>query len=133
MAGIASRTVHTPDRVMPYGDGGRIGVFRVGSATIGRIELQPGWRWSDEVGPAEGEDSCQRHHEGYCLAGRLLVKMDDGDEREFGAGDLFVIEPGHDAWVVGDEPWIGLDFTGLEQAEEERAAPRAELEQEMII
>src|SRR5689334_1952738 len=72
--------------------------------------FEPGWRWSESVGPIAGTASCQVHHNGYCVSGRMQVRMDDGGEREVGPGDVFVIPPGHDAWTVGDEPCVVYDF-----------------------
>ncbi|WP_406723804.1 cupin domain-containing protein [Streptomyces sp. GD-15H] len=74
--------------------------------------LEPGWRWSESVGPIMGTPSCQIHHNGYVLQGRMRIRMDDGAESEVGPGDLFVCTPGHDAWVVGDEKVVVYDFGG---------------------
>ena len=74
--------------------------------------FEPGWRWSESVGPIAGTDSCQVHHNGFVVQGRLRIRMDDGAESEVGAGDVFVCSPGHDAWVVGDEQVVVYDFAG---------------------
>ncbi|MFJ3670213.1 cupin domain-containing protein [Streptomyces sp. NPDC090106] len=74
--------------------------------------FEPGWRWSESLGPVVGTTSCEVHHNGYVVQGRMHVVMDDGDEGEVGPGDVFVITPGHDAWVVGDEQCIVHDFAG---------------------
>ena len=89
---------------------GRFELFRVGPTTLGRATYEPGWRWSESVAPIAGTPSCQVHHNGYCVSGRMQVRMDDGGEREVGPGDVFVIPPGHDAWVVGDERFVALEF-----------------------
>ena len=73
--------------------------------------LEPGWRWSKNVKALGGTDSCQVLHTGYNVSGRLDVKMDDGTETEFDPGDAYVIPPGHDAWVVGDEPVVSVDMS----------------------
>ena len=89
---------------------GMVQVVKVGSSTIGRARFEPGWRWSNDVKPIAGTDSCMIHHMGYAISGRLHVVMDDGSELEIGPGDANDIPPGHDAWVVGDEPYVGVDF-----------------------
>ncbi|MDQ3880738.1 MAG: hypothetical protein M3295_06680 [Chloroflexota bacterium] len=87
-------------------------VVTVGSVTIGRGILEPGWRWSTHVQPLMGTPSCPVHHLNLILAGRFMVRMDDGQEVEFNAGDVADVPPGHDAWVVGDEPVTILDVFG---------------------
>ena len=91
---------------------GEMRVTTAGGVTLGRAEFKPGWRWSNDVKPLAGTSSCQVAHNGYIISGRLHVRMDDGTEAECGPGDLFVIAPGHDAWVVGDETCVALDWTG---------------------
>jgi hypothetical protein len=90
---------------------GRVQIVKVGSTTIGRAQFEPGWRWSNDVKPIAGTDACMIHHKGYVISGRLHVVMDDGSEFEVGPGDADDIPPGHDAWVVGDEPYVGVDFS----------------------
>ena len=90
---------------------GMVQIVKVGSTTIGRASFEPGWRWSNDVKPIVGTDSCMVHHAGYAISGRLHVVMDDGSEFEVGPGDANDIQPGHDAWVVGDEPYVGVDFS----------------------
>jgi hypothetical protein len=74
------------------------------------MTLQPGWRWSECIKPMVGTESCQVHHVGTVTAGRLHVEHEDGTALEIGPGDAYVIEPGHDAWVVGDETFVGYEF-----------------------
>jgi len=74
---------------------------------------EPGWRWSIDVKPSAGTERCQYHHIGLTLQGRLRVEMPDGTELEVGPGDVFEIPPGHDAWVVGDGPWVSVDFEAM--------------------
>ena len=93
-----------------------ITVARMGSHTIGYAVVQPGWRWSEHMGPAIGERTCQVHHLQVFFAGRFVVRMEDGEEVEFGPLDVGDIPLGHDAWVVGDEPVIILDFAGHSDA-----------------
>jgi class 3 adenylate cyclase len=80
---------------------------------IGRYTAGPGWRWSKDVKPVVGTPSCQFHHQGFVLSGRMEVATDDGARRMVGPGDVFDIPPGHDAWVVGDEPCISVEFHGV--------------------
>jgi quercetin dioxygenase-like cupin family protein len=96
-------------------ENGRFELYEVGPATLGRATYEPGWRWSEHVGAATGERSCQVEHVGFVLAGQAAVKMDDGTERVMRAGDLFHIPPGHDSWVVGDEPYVSLHIRGGER------------------
>lgn len=92
---------------------GRIEVVELDDTVVGRMTYEPGWRWSVDVRPIAGTDTCQYHHLGVTLAGRLRVQMPDGTELEVGPGDVFEIPPGHDAWVVGDEAWISVDFEAM--------------------
>jgi quercetin dioxygenase-like cupin family protein len=74
--------------------------------------FEPGWRWSEHVKPIAKTDSCQATHLMYCISGRMHVRMDDGTEQEIGPGDLAAIPSGHDAWIVGDEPCVAVDWGG---------------------
>src|SRR5581483_9373959 len=85
----------------------RVEVVRAGGVTAARLTLEPGWRWSECIKPVAGTDSCQNRHVGIVQSGRLAVRHDDGSEIELGQGSAYLIEPGHDAWVVGDEPFVG--------------------------
>jgi quercetin dioxygenase-like cupin family protein len=100
---------------------GRFELYRVGPATIGRATYEPGWRWSRHVGPTVGAASCEVEHVGLVLSGQAIVRMDDGTERSIRQGDLFYIPPGHDSWVVGDQPYVSLHILGSE----DYAAPSA--------
>jgi hypothetical protein len=88
----------------------RVDVVHVGNTTAARLTFQPGWRWSECIKPVVGTESCQLRHVGVAQAGRLVVRHEDGTELEIGAGQAYAIEPGHDAWVVGDEPFVGYEF-----------------------
>lgn len=92
---------------------GRIEVVELDDTVVGKMTYEPGWRWSVDVQPIAATDSCQYHHLGVTLAGRLRAQMVDGTELEVGPGDVFEIPPGHDAWVVGDEPWVSIDFEAM--------------------
>jgi class 3 adenylate cyclase/quercetin dioxygenase-like cupin family protein len=90
----------------------RVELIELGELAVGRAIFEPGWRWSDHVKPIVGTASCQVHHLGYVLSGHLHVEMTDGASLEVVGGDAFEIPPGHDAWVIGDEPWISVDWAG---------------------
>ena len=91
---------------------GRFELFQVGPMTLGRASYEPGWRWSEHVGAASGESRCEVEHVGLVLSGRAAVLMDDGTERVMEPGDFFYVPPGHDSWVVGDEPYVSLHVMG---------------------
>ena len=114
MASAEVRSFDSPDETRPTADRGRVEIVKLGSGTVGRVVSQPGWRWSEHVKPIAGTESCQAPHIGYAVSGRLAYRMDDGTEGEIGPGDAFVLPPGHDAWVVGDEEVVQVDFNGME-------------------
>jgi len=89
-----------------------IELVELGELTIGRAIFEPGWRWSEHVKPIVGTESCQVHHLGYVVSGHLHIEMTDGASMDVMGGDAFEIPPGHDAWVIGDEPWISVDWAG---------------------
>lgn len=101
-----------PDEVRNFPKG-KVELATVGGVTFGRGVFQPGWKWSESVKPISGTDSCQAAHTQYIISGRLRVRMDDGTEMEFGPGDVGVIPPGHDAWVIGNDPVIAIDISGM--------------------
>ena len=107
------KTFDRPDEVRPFKDHGEMRVVHLGTTAAGLGTFEPGWRWSDDVKPIAGTDSCQAHHSLYVLSGRMHVVMDDGTESEVGPGDAVIIPAGHDAWTVGDEPCVAVDFTGV--------------------
>ncbi|WP_413294020.1 cupin domain-containing protein [Bdellovibrio sp. HCB185ZH] len=92
---------------------GRLELLDFNGAVVGRATLQPGWKWSESVKPIAQTDSCQAPHFQYHVAGILRIKMDDGKEIECGPGEVSLIPPGHDAWVVGNEPVVLIDFQGM--------------------
>jgi hypothetical protein len=110
MAGVEVKSFASPDEVRPFEGKGKADVVNVAGRAVGRGTFEPGWRWSENVKPIAGTDSCQVSHLGYCISGRMKVIMDDGTEGECGPGDVVAIPPGHDAEVVGDEPCVFLDF-----------------------
>jgi hypothetical protein len=105
-----------PDEVRVF-EKGKFEVIRLGGMTIGRATYQPGWRWSAHVGPSVGATRCNVEHVGMVLSGCATAAMDDGTIYELQAGTVFYIPPGppgHDSWVVGDEPYVSLHFLGGE-------------------
>jgi quercetin dioxygenase-like cupin family protein len=111
MASMQRKALDQPDETRPI-DKGKVEVVELDVGTVMRTTFEPGWRWSECVKPVVGGDSCQIDHFGYCVSGRLHVQMNDGEELDIGPGDAMRIPPGHDAWVVGDEPYVGVDFQG---------------------
>jgi hypothetical protein len=107
-----TRSFDKPDESRPFQGHGHMDVVTLGDFTLGRGVFEPGWRWSNDVKPIAGTDSCQTRHAGYCLSGQMTVRLDDGSEITVGPGDVVLIEPGHDAWTVGDEACVLLD-TGV--------------------
>ena len=106
---MEKKNLSTPDEVRTPPKT-KIEVVNVGDSTIMRATFEPGWKWSECVKPIVGTESCQAPHINYVLSGRMKVVMDDGTEMEMGPGDAADIPPGHDAWVVGNEPCVAIDF-----------------------
>ncbi len=104
------RNLDSPDETRTF-ENGKAQVVTLGDFTASRLTLEPGWRWSENVKPIAGTDSCQVLHTGYQVSGRLHVRMEDGTEAEVGPGEAYVVPPGHDAWVVGDEPVVSVDMS----------------------
>jgi quercetin dioxygenase-like cupin family protein len=100
-----------PDEVRTFPKG-RYEVVHIGGLTIGRATYEPGWKWSEHVGPSVGRTSCNVEHVGIVVSGRATAAMDDGTVYEMKAGDVFYIPPGHDSWVLGDEPYVSLHVAG---------------------
>jgi len=109
MAGVERLDFDSPDETRTPNKT-RVDVVRVGETTAARFAFEPGWKWSECVKPVVGTDSCQVRHVGVAQTGRIVVRHEDGTETEVGPGDAYVIEPGHDAWVVGDEPFVAFEF-----------------------
>ena len=109
MAGIDSRAFDSPDESRTP-EKTRVDVVRMEGATAARMTFEPGWKWSECVKPVAGTDTCQARHVGVVQSGRLHVTHEDGTETDLGPGDAYVIEPGHDAWVVGDDAFVGYEF-----------------------
>lgn len=111
---MKKKSLDSPDETRYFKDDkGKAEIVIVGGVTIGRGGVEPGWIWHKHVQPISGTSSCQAAHTGYILQGRMLVKMDDGTEEEFGPGDAFYMPAGHDAWIAGDEQCVLIDITGF--------------------
>jgi len=115
VAGVEVKSFDSPDETRPFEGKGEAKVVTVGGQAVLKGVFEPGWRWSENVKPIAGTDSCQAPHLLYCTAGRMKVAMDDGTETEIGPGDVATIAPGHDAWIVGDEKCVMIDFGGFAQ------------------
>lgn len=94
-------------RTVPFG---RFENVELDGSTVSRARFEPGWRWSESVKPLAGTELCEFHHIGYCISGSARVVSRDGAELTVGPGDIFQVPPGHDAWVLGDEPWVTVDW-----------------------
>ena len=114
MAKMGSKSFNTPDEVRVFAKG-KVEVVNLGEATIGRATFEPGWRWSTCVKPLAKTNSCETAHFHYQVSGTMRIRMDDGTEMECKAGDVAIVPPGHDAWVVGNEPVIAVDFQGMRE------------------
>jgi len=101
-----------PDEVRDFPKG-RVEVVNIGGAAIGRATFQPGWKWSTSVQPLAKTKSCEAPHFQYHISGRMMIKMDDGTVIECKPGDVSLLPQGHDAWVVGNEPAVVVDFQGM--------------------
>jgi hypothetical protein len=103
-----------PDEVRSFPKG-RIELLNIGGGVVGRIELEPGWRWSQHVKPTAGTELCEASHFQYIISGRLHGVLSDGTEFEAGPGDVLALGPGHEAWVIGDERFVAVDWTGASE------------------
>jgi len=101
-----------PDEVRTF-DKGKLELIKVGGALIGRATLQPGWKWSESVKPLAKTESCEAPHFQYHASGTIRIRMDDGTEKDVKAGEISLVPTGHDAWVIGDEPVVLIDFQGM--------------------
>lgn len=111
---LVRKSLNSPDETRPFeGETGQLQLVNIDGGAVGRATFQPGWRWSTHVKPIARTDSCQAAHAGYFISGRMKVVMDDGTEDEFGPGDLMICPAGHDAWIVGNEPCVVIDWAGF--------------------
>ena len=114
MPGLVRKSLNKPEETRPFeGGSGQLELVNVEGGAVGRATFQPGWKWSEHVKPIAKTDSCQAAHAGYFISGRMVVEMDDGERMEFGPGDFMSAAPGHDAWIVGDEPCVVIDWQGF--------------------
>lgn len=111
---LERKSLGEADEVISFSKG-RVEIVKLPGLTLGRAILEPGWRWSNDVKPQAGTDSCEGAHAAYLVSGRMHVRMDDGSELDLGPGDAHVVSAGHDAWVVGDEPAITIDVIGVDE------------------
>ena len=109
---LEAKSLNTPDEVRTF-DKGKVELVQVGGAMIGRAIFQPGWKWSESVKPIAKTESCEAPHFQYHVSGTLRIRMDDGTERDCKPGDISYLPSGHDAWVVGNEPVVVVDFQGM--------------------
>lgn len=109
MAGIEKKNFESPDENRTP-DKTNVEVVNLASSKAARLTMQPGWKWSECIKPVAGTESCQARHVGAVASGRLHVEHEDGTHVDLEPGDAYVIEPGHDAWVEGDEPWVAYEF-----------------------
>ena len=112
MADVAIRRFESGDEIRTF-EHGSFELVTLGGVTVGRASYEPGWVWSEHVGAATGQTLCEVEHVGLVVSGRAAVKMRDGTEYELTPGDLFSVAPGHDSWVIGDEPYVSLHFLGV--------------------
>jgi quercetin dioxygenase-like cupin family protein len=113
MLEVVLKRFEQPDEIRNF-EHGRFEIVHIAGMTIGRATYAPGWKWSDHVGHSMGKKSCDVEHIGLVLSGRATAAMDDGRVIEIKAGDIFYIAPGHDSWVVGDEPYVSLHLLGAD-------------------
>ena len=113
MLEVTLKRFEQPDEIRTF-EKGRFELVRVGGMTIGRATYEPGWKWSEHVGRAVGEKSCMVEHVGMVVSGCATAAMDDGRVIEMKAGDVFYIAPGHDSWVVGNEPYVSIHLMGAD-------------------
>ena len=112
MARLQAKSLEQPDEVRPT-PFGRIDIYNLDDLVIGRMVFEPGWHWLEHVQPIAGTSLCQYHHVGICIAGRLGNRLEDGTTIEIGPGMVFDIPPGHDGWVIGEEPFVAYDVAGV--------------------
>ena len=114
MAGVEARGFESPDETRTP-DKTRSEIVRLTGTSVARLTLEPGWSWEECVKPVVGTESCQAHHVGVAQQGRMRVRHDDGTEVEIEPGQAYVIEPGHNAWVISDDAFVGYEFSSAEE------------------
>ncbi len=106
------KSLDAPEEIRTF-DKGKLELIKIGGATVGRAVFEPGWKWSESVKPIVKTEWCKAPHFQYHLSGVMKVLMEDGTEKELKAGDVSLLPSGHDAWVVGNEPAVVIDFQGM--------------------
>jgi hypothetical protein len=109
MAGVESKSMDSPEEVRTP-EKTNVELVNVGGTEVGRFTFEPGWRWSECIKPIVGTESCQMEHLGYAVSGRMHIEHEDGTSTDIGSGEAYLIKPGHEAWVVGDEPFVTVEF-----------------------
>ena len=111
---MQKKSMNSPDETRTF-DKGKIDLTKIGDTRIARMYLEPGWTWEKCMKPIAKTESCQASHTQYVVSGRVRVKMNDGnEEEEYGPGDVLYIPPGHNSWVVGNEPYIGIEIATMD-------------------
>jgi Cupin domain len=110
MAQAEVKNFDSPEETRPFEGNGKAEVVNVGGQAVARGTFEPGWKWSENVKPIAGTDSCEVSHLGYVVSGQMRVHMDDGDDVDVGPGDVMALPRGHDAETIGDEPCVVIDF-----------------------
>jgi len=113
MEKLKRKAFSSPDERRSF-DKGRLELVALGGVTFGRLTLQPGWKWSTSIKPLVNTKSCKASHLQFHVSGRIRVRMEDGTEDEFGPGEVSLLPPRHDAWVVGNEPVVVIDLSGMQ-------------------
>ncbi len=111
MPSLEKKNVGSPDETRKF-DNGQAEIVNIGDGTVGRFTFKPGWKWSQDVKPIAKTEWCQAPHFAYQVSGTLHVKMQDGSEYDIGPGDVAKIAAGHDAWVVGNDAVVTIDWAG---------------------
>ncbi|MCC7103629.1 MAG: cupin domain-containing protein [Chloroflexi bacterium] len=111
MAGQELKNFESADETRAF-EKGPVDLVNIGGGVVGRLTLEPGWRWSEHIKPAAGTEWCEAPHFQYQVSGRLRIKSSDGSEIESGPGDVTFLPAGHDAWVLGNEPVVLVDWNG---------------------
>jgi len=114
VSAFESKSHRTPDEVRSP-EKTRLEIVRLRDCTMARYQFQPGWRWSECIKPVAKTDLCQMSHVGHVISGRITVRMQDGSQRTISAGESYTIPPGHDAWVEGNEPLVGIEVMSAEE------------------
>jgi quercetin dioxygenase-like cupin family protein len=120
MLDVILKRFDQPDEIRTF-EKGKFEIVRIAGMTIGRATYAPGWKWSTHVGEALGKRSCDVEHVGLVISGCATAAMDDGRVIEMKAGDIFYIAPGHDSWVIGDEPYVSLHLMGADNYAHKKA------------